>query len=278
LQSTVNIRADKKIFEIIVVDNNCTDRTKEVCYEFSHNHPDIQIIYVEENKQGLGYARNKGISVSKGQIISFIDDDAEVTPFFVDAIIDAFDKHSEYNAMGGKVLPVFENGKTPVWFSEYLSGPVSKVDFGDTSQEFPKKFPVGCNMIFRSFVFEKYGNFNGVLNRSDDKDMFIRLRKNNEKVWYDSQIIVYHNIPKERMTFDSIKNIGFSGGRYEAIRLKNSSLLVKIKKGLELLLKYNAALLISTIYIIKGQKTKGKYLSHYMYNMLIGYMRNRLQS
>jgi len=176
--------------------------------------------------------------------------------------------------MGGKILPIFENGQTPVWFSKYLNGPVSKIDFGNTPQKFPQKFPFGCNMIFRSFIFEKYGNFKGALNRSDDKDMFLRLKEKKEKVWYEPNVVVYHTIPNDRITYESIMNIGFSGGRYEALRLHDSSLFLKIKKNLELLCKYAAALLISMVYMIQGKKLKAKYLSHYMYKMLVGYMKN----
>jgi glycosyltransferase involved in cell wall biosynthesis len=275
LQSITQIIADKKMYEIIIVNNNCTDKTQEVCDEFFHKYSDIQTVYTTENHQGLGFARNKGISIAKGQIIAFIDDDAEVTSDFVNEIIAAFKNHPEYNAMGGKILPVFEGGETPVWFNKYLKGPVSMVNYGDTACEFPSKFPFGCNMIFRSCVFERYGGFNGMLNRSDDKDMFLRLKKANEKVWYEPKIVVYHNISKDRMTFEAIKNIGFSGGKFETIRLKDSSWFKKTKKGLELLIKYNFALLVSTIYVLRGQKEKGIYLSSYMYNMLVGYVKSK---
>jgi glycosyltransferase involved in cell wall biosynthesis len=273
LQSLLLLETDKQIYEIVVVNNNCTDDTALVCTEFTVKHPEIKFKIVAESNQGLGYARNKGIKESYGEYISFIDDDAEVTPHFVNAIIRTFCQHTEYFALGGKILPVFENGKEPVWLSKYLSGALSKVDYGDIARPFPKKYPFGCNMIFRRFVFEKYGYFNGTLNRSDDKDMFMRLKTHKVKVWYEPDIIVYHNILNERITFVAITKIALSGGKFEAMRLGEQSAFEKIVKGMELLLKLFAALTISAFFCITGRMLKAQYLTAYMYNMYVGYER-----
>jgi hypothetical protein len=61
----------QELFEAIVVDNNSQDNTKDVvgCY------PSVR--YVFEEKLGLSYARNAGIRAARGDIIAFIDDDAD---------------------------------------------------------------------------------------------------------------------------------------------------------------------------------------------------------
>jgi glycosyltransferase involved in cell wall biosynthesis len=272
LQSLLLLEADRQEYEVIVVNNNCTDNTVLVCSDFSVKYSEIQFKTVTESKQGLGYARNKGIETSCGEYISFIDDDAEVTPHFVDAIIKTFNQHGEYVALGGKILPIFEDGQEPAWLSRYLSGALSKVDYGEIARPFPKKYPFGCNMIFRRSVFEKYGYFNGKLNRSDDKDMFLRLKAHKAKIWYESTIIVYHNILNDRITFTAVKGIALSGGRFEAMRLKEQSFFAKALKGMELLLKLFAALILSISFYFTGRISKAQYLLAYMYKMYIGYM------
>lgn len=60
-----------KVFEIIVVDNNCVDGTVDILKSMSISNLRI----VTEGKEGASYARNKGISESKGDYIAFLDSD-----------------------------------------------------------------------------------------------------------------------------------------------------------------------------------------------------------
>src|SRR5271154_5729585 len=61
-------------WEILVVDNNSKDKTRQVVEGFMFRYPE-QIRYIFEPKQGISYARNAGIKESRGEILAFIDDD-----------------------------------------------------------------------------------------------------------------------------------------------------------------------------------------------------------
>ena len=58
--------------EVIVVDNNSTDNTREVVKEFTSK---LNIRYFFEGIQGTSRARNTGIKNASGDIIVFLDDD-----------------------------------------------------------------------------------------------------------------------------------------------------------------------------------------------------------
>ncbi|MDD1613734.1 MAG: glycosyltransferase family 2 protein, partial [Methylococcaceae bacterium] len=60
-------------WELIVVDNNSNDNTKEIISEYSKKLPNL--IYKFEPQQGLSFARNLGIHSAHGAIIAFTDDD-----------------------------------------------------------------------------------------------------------------------------------------------------------------------------------------------------------
>ncbi len=60
--------------EIIVVDNNSTDQTAEKVVQIQKQFP-LKIFLFFEEKQGVSFARNKGIKNSNGQWIQFLDAD-----------------------------------------------------------------------------------------------------------------------------------------------------------------------------------------------------------
>ena len=72
LESIANNDYPNTDYEIVLVDNNCTDNTRGVCEEFSASHPEVALRYVVESEQGLSAARNKGIKEAKGDIIIYV--------------------------------------------------------------------------------------------------------------------------------------------------------------------------------------------------------------
>jgi glycosyltransferase involved in cell wall biosynthesis len=61
-------------FEVLVIANNCTDRTCEVATRFADRLP---LVCLEEPRQGVSFARNTGIAAAKGELVVFADDDVQ---------------------------------------------------------------------------------------------------------------------------------------------------------------------------------------------------------
>lgn len=61
-------------WELLLVDNNSTDATRQIAQESSLSFP--QFRYIFEPEQGLSVARNRALSESNGVFIAYIDDDA----------------------------------------------------------------------------------------------------------------------------------------------------------------------------------------------------------
>jgi len=74
--------------EVILVDNNCTDKTVELA-----KHYDFVTI-VKELKQGRANARNKGFSVASGDILGRIDVDSNLYPNWVEKVKESFEDDS----------------------------------------------------------------------------------------------------------------------------------------------------------------------------------------
>ena len=94
LESVLGQQADGVRFEVIVVDNNSTDETKQVVDGFvRRGHSNLR--YSFEGRQGLSHARNAAIAVARSPLVAFTDDDVPVARDWVSTIKRAFDEHPE---------------------------------------------------------------------------------------------------------------------------------------------------------------------------------------
>lgn len=265
----------KEHFEIIVINNNSTDTTEEVALSFEKENPEYQYQYHIEKSQGLSYARNKGIEVAKGEIIAFIDDDAIAEPDYAEQIVQAVDSYPEMDAFGGKVLPIYPDKQQPAWMSKYIQGVVSKVDYGEKIEAFDKKkYPVGCNMIFRKEIFDELGGFNVDLKyRSDDKFIFLKLREHHKKILYAPGIVVHHNIDASRLTKAFIIKLCIQIGATEKIRLKESFAGLFFK-FVEYIWKMLASLILAALFVLKGKLEKAHFIVMVRWYILFGFFRS----
>ena len=108
LNSLTNQSLGSELFEIIVVNNNSTDHTAEVCRSFAEAQPELNFTMVTEIRQGLSHARNCGINHAKGDYFAIIDDDELVNRDFLKSYYDFFGMYPTAAACGGVVTPLYE--------------------------------------------------------------------------------------------------------------------------------------------------------------------------
>lgn len=82
--------------EVIVVDNNSTDKTLELVKQY----PFVKILKVK--RQGVLYARNRGFNVARSDIIARIDADSILPPRWVETVLRTF-KGTSFAAVTGPV-------------------------------------------------------------------------------------------------------------------------------------------------------------------------------
>src|SRR6188768_2062989 len=61
-------------YEIIVVDNNCTDATRDLIADYLRRFPKV-VRYAFEGRQGVSNGRNAGVRAARSPIVAFTDDD-----------------------------------------------------------------------------------------------------------------------------------------------------------------------------------------------------------
>lgn len=208
-------------WEILVVDNNSKDETREVVERFCQLYPG-RFRYLFEPRQGKSYALNSGICDAHGDVLAFVDDDVTVEPTWLQHLIDPL-VGGEWAGCGGRILP--EPGcSPPPWLA--LQGPLSQLgalcayfDQGDLSGLLNRP-PVGTNMAFRREMFEKYGGFREDLGprpgselRSEDTEFGRRLMAAGERLCYVPSAVVYHEIIESRLRKEFFLSWWFAFGR-----------------------------------------------------------------
>ena len=83
--------------EIILVDDGSTDKSGEICDNFSKTDNRVRVIH-QENR-GASAARNAGLGIAKGNYIAFIDSDDYVSPSMAEKLLDAISKTDSDLAM-----------------------------------------------------------------------------------------------------------------------------------------------------------------------------------
>ena len=100
----------KDPWEVIIVDNNSKDNTKEVVLKAAEDFP-VPLRYLHETQQGRSAALNAGIKAAQGEIIATTDDDVRIEPdWLANAERDLERLDCQY--LGGKALPLW-GGERP---------------------------------------------------------------------------------------------------------------------------------------------------------------------
>lgn len=98
--------------EIVLVDNNSTDTSLEICQAFAQANAsdELSIQVTQENTLGAAAARNKGLSIAKGEFVSFFDSDDEMSPDFISSMLTALLECPTAAFVAARSRMVFENG------------------------------------------------------------------------------------------------------------------------------------------------------------------------
>jgi hypothetical protein len=107
---------DDTSWELLVVDNGSTDRTRDVTDAFASRLP---IRVVDEPEPGLSAARNRAVLAARGEYLLWIDDDAMPSPGWIASYLAAFSEWPAAAVFGGPIGLEFD-APLPGWFVPVL--------------------------------------------------------------------------------------------------------------------------------------------------------------
>lgn len=172
----------KTDYEIIVVDNNSTDNTLDVV-------KNLGVIDTVEYTKGPAAAKNAGISLATGNIITFIDGDCIATNNWLKNILSGFED-PDVGCVAGGIMAMEDKNLSPLERFLIKKGHLAQAQHIENSF---LPFAATANAAYRKEVFDKIGLFDEGLFVGEDADLSWRMQLSTEyKVRYVPDAVVFH--------------------------------------------------------------------------------------
>jgi len=177
--------------EIILVDNKSTDNSIKIAKAFKKDHPDLNIIIAEEHKSGPAAARNKGLKIVTGDIISFTDSDCVPAKNWLYEIIKTF-SDLKVGAVAGQIV-----GCKPESIFDKFHALFTMKGFRhpQTFNEFTLVrggFPT-ANLSVKKNILDHISGFCDTMQMySEDYDLCARIYRAGFCIRYTTDAVVYH--------------------------------------------------------------------------------------
>lgn len=205
LDSFINQSYPKDCYEIIVVNNNSTDKTQDIIDTYVNKYPGLVKTLFEE-RQGVHYARNSAVHLAKGELLYYTDDDMIAHEDLILNLSRVFSDNLEVASASGKIIPKWEI-EPPAWVKEHLMNCwLSLNDLGDNTIISEDDIGVfSCHQMLRKNIFLKSGGFNpentaGEWIGDGETGLNIKIKDLGYKFAYVGNSVIEHMIPPTRMT------------------------------------------------------------------------------
>lgn len=157
IQSVVTQSAGN--WELIIIDDGSTDETKKVIQEYLI---DERIIYDYQQNAGVSVARNKGVELSRGEYVIFLDSDDKFLPGLLTRLNE--EDYTQYDLICWEVSKLI-NGKPSIWKPEKL-----EMIYNNITATF-----LAGSVCYRKDLFLKAGGFDPEMTFGENYELGIRI-------------------------------------------------------------------------------------------------------
>lgn len=194
-------------WELLVVNNNCTDDTSRVLDTYRDTLP---LTVVSEPRPGLSHARNAAVTHCNGDFILFTDDDVRVERGWLAAYAGAIDMHPSASFFGGPIAPSFERAP-PAWLVQVwprVASAYGERALGAVPLRFDgeKLTPFGANYAVRRRDQQRHpydtrlGARAGTLMLGEEIGLVRALLAEGGEGWWVPDARVAHHVPARLLT------------------------------------------------------------------------------
>lgn len=205
LEALDNQTYPKELYELIVVDNGSDDNLEGLVLKFE------QAYLAYESRPGSYAARNKGIFLSKGQVIAFTDSDCIPASDWIEKGVLNILRIPNCGLMAGKINLFFKNQSrlTAVEIYEKINA------FPQQTNVEQRRYGVTANLFTLTSVIHNVGYFNEALKSGGDFEWGNRVFSAGYKLIYTDDACVAH---PARHSLEQLykKSVRTAGGIYNS--------------------------------------------------------------
>ena len=148
----------KDQYEIIIVDNNSQDGTKQAALELQNTHPELIKVVHQDKIQNSYATRNAGVKAAKGDICCFIDADMAAKVDYLSKVSGYFNRDEELMYFGCNVK-ILNTAST-------VSAKMNRKSGFNMKKYFEKSNFIGAGCLsVRRNIFEQIGYFDDRIRR-----------------------------------------------------------------------------------------------------------------
>jgi glycosyltransferase involved in cell wall biosynthesis len=175
-----NLLIQEAPFEVVLVESESRDRTREIADEYARRRPDLIHVFSHPGSRGIG--RNTGVAASRGELVAFIDGDCFPDSQWLHALRAA-----------ASSVPVLAGRTVTVGKPQY--GNLERVELWQSGYDVT--FP-SCNLLYPRALFDRLGGFDPRFITAEDIDLNLRAVRSGAAIRYVPEAVVYHHM---RTTF-----------------------------------------------------------------------------
>jgi GT2 family glycosyltransferase len=183
--------------EIIVADNASTDNSRLL---LSQQYPDVKVVALPENR-GFTGACNAGMEAAEGEYVALLNNDTEVDPGWVAAVIDAFRRHPDAGLVASKMLLFNERNRFHTAGDLYrvdgrlVNRGVWEQDEGQYNEEDYVFSACGGSAAYRRSMLDEIGLLDDdFFFSAEDMDLAWRAQLAGYRCIYSPKAVVYHHL------------------------------------------------------------------------------------
>jgi succinoglycan biosynthesis protein ExoM len=216
-------------FEIIVADNSVEGHAQAIVDALPPGGAPVRVVWVKP--PNISLARNGGLRAASAPLVAFMDDDLEVAPGWLDALVDTLEA-SGADAVVGPVRPYFPAGAPPDWdpegarFTRVLSWPSGSLIAASGPKKPPDFALSTASSLWRAstcFTDPEPFDPNFGACGGEDFDLFLRLERRGCIFAWCAEAGVLETIPSGRMSLSYHQLRAYSGAQvYAAAAIKNA--------------------------------------------------------
>ena len=197
---------NKFTYEVLVVDNNSTDETRQVVEAFiAQGHQNLR--YLFEGKQGKSHALNTGLEAMSGWAYVITDDDFILPKNWLHGIYEGFRNNADVSFVSGKVLPLWR-AEPPAWLTKENWSAIAVADYGDESfltDHEHQRCLLACAFRLEDVKAvrgynDKLGPAKARTGGTEDLDLLVRLWASGRTGLYLPGVHFYHKVEPDRVS------------------------------------------------------------------------------